>query len=107
MATQMATAEANTNSECFTVEVIPRMVAMAPGPNMIGMARGTKATSSALSPEPLATLPSDAPEDEGENRSKPMRMRMIYRRQSGPYSVERRKSTVSDAQRRERKMPGA
>src|SRR5262249_28120404 len=77
MATQMATAEANTNSECFTVEVMPRMVAMAPGPNMIGMARGTKATSSALSPEPLATLLSDAPEDEGENRSKPMRMRMI------------------------------
>src|SRR4029450_13073844 len=76
MARQMATPEANTNSESFTVEVMPRTVAMAPGPNMIGMARGTKATSSSLSPEPLA-MPNDAPEDEGENRVKPMRIRMM------------------------------
>jgi hypothetical protein len=36
----------------YTSEVMPRTVAMAPGPNMIGIARGVKATSSWT--EPLA-----------------------------------------------------
>jgi hypothetical protein len=35
---------------------------------MIGMVKGTNATSSTFSAGPLATI--DAPEEEGENRSK-------------------------------------
>ena len=44
---------ATSNSGCFTSEVMPRIVAIAPGPNMIGMASGTNATSSSFSPWPL------------------------------------------------------
>src|SRR4029077_14205048 len=42
MATHMAIAETISNWDCLTSETIPRTVAMAPGPNMIGMAKGYK-----------------------------------------------------------------
>jgi hypothetical protein len=77
MATQMATKDITSNSECFTKEVMPITVAIAPGPNMIGMANGTKAKSSSPVAVALATLPAEAPEAEGEKSSKPSRIRMI------------------------------
>jgi hypothetical protein len=48
IAAEISTNAATSNSDCLTSEVMPRIVAIAPGPNMIGMARGTKATSSSF-----------------------------------------------------------
>ena len=45
MATETATKDTNSSSECFISEVMPSTVAMAPGPNMIGIAKGMKAMS--------------------------------------------------------------
>jgi hypothetical protein len=46
MAMQIAAKCRTTNADCFTTDTIPRIVAIAPGPNMMGIAIGTKATSS-------------------------------------------------------------
>src|SRR5215471_8342106 len=62
----MAIAEISSNSECFTSETMPRIVAMAPGPNMIGMARGTKETSSFSWVEPPEAPVVESAEDDGE-----------------------------------------
>ena len=59
MAAETATKDTNSNFECFTSEVIPRTVAMPPGPSMIGIAKGVNATSSTFSVGLLATM--DAP----------------------------------------------
>ena len=39
----IATNEASSVDDCLIVEVMPRMVAIAPGPHMSGIASGTKA----------------------------------------------------------------
>ena len=74
---QRAAKETTSLSACFTSEVMPRTVAMAPGPNMIGMATGRKATSSPTSAEWPVPRIMDVSEDGGEKRSKPMRLRMM------------------------------
>jgi len=43
MAQAIARKTKNSNSECLIKEVMPIIVAMAPGPHMSGMASGTKA----------------------------------------------------------------
>ena len=56
------------------VEVIPRIVAIAPGPHISGIARGTKAIfSSYFAPWP-ATIPS---EEDDEKRSRPIFTKMM------------------------------
>jgi hypothetical protein len=46
IAKTIATNEANSVEDCLIVEVMPRMVAIAPGPHMSGIASGTKASCS-------------------------------------------------------------
>jgi len=60
-----------------TSEHMPRTVAMTPGPNIKGMARGTKAMSKLCRGEPLSALGISPPEEEGKKRLNPMRMRMM------------------------------
>ncbi len=57
------------------VEVIPIIVAIAPGPNMSGIARGTKAILA--SPAPASGTPKPSPDFLGMNSSNPILIRMI------------------------------
>src|SRR5215510_4761037 len=77
MAKLMVTREAIIASDFFIVEDMPRTVARAPGPNIMGMARGTKAIASPCRAAPLPALGITPPEGEGRKRLKPMRIRIM------------------------------
>ena len=57
------------------VAVIPMIVAIAPGPNMSGIARGTKAMLA--SPAPAPEMPKSSPDFLGINNSNPIFIKMI------------------------------
>ena len=62
---------------CLTSEDMPMTVAIAPGPNMMGMARGTKATFLSRRVESLPPVGMTSFEEDGKNRLKPIRRRTI------------------------------
>ena len=75
MATTTATNEASSVDDCLMVEVIPRMVAIAPGPHISGIASGTKAIFASCFPPPAGMIP--PPDFDGEKSSKPIFIKIM------------------------------
>ena len=57
------------------VEVIPRIVAIAPGPHISGIASGTKAIFASCAAPPAGIIP--PPDEDGEKSSKPVFIRIV------------------------------
>jgi hypothetical protein len=66
IARTIAAKEASSADDCLIVDVMPRMVAIAPGPHMSGIASDTKAMLAFRSAPPAGITP---PEVDGENSS--------------------------------------
>src|SRR5215469_5878902 len=75
MAATIAASGRNSVNGCRTTDAIPSTVAIAPGPNISGIASGTNATLSGASAGAFGMMVAVAPD--GMNSEKPIRIRMI------------------------------